>query len=78
MLRYVERNPLRANLVDRAQAWPWSSLGWWRHGDRPVYLSDGPFNRPADWVRRVNRAQTDSELEALRLCGTRKRDRYAL
>lgn len=26
--RYVERNPLRANLVSRAEQWPWSSL--WR------------------------------------------------
>ena len=26
MCRYVERNPLRANLVKRAQDWNWSSL----------------------------------------------------
>ncbi len=26
-LRYVERNPLRAGLVDRAEGWPWSSMG---------------------------------------------------
>ena len=26
VLRYVERNPLRANLVKRAEAWRWSSL----------------------------------------------------
>jgi putative transposase len=26
VLRYVERNPLRANLVARAEDWPWSSL----------------------------------------------------
>jgi putative transposase len=24
--RYVERNPLRANLVERAESWPWCSL----------------------------------------------------
>jgi putative transposase len=29
VLRYVERNPLRAGLVARAEAWPWSSLGAW-------------------------------------------------
>jgi hypothetical protein len=28
VLRYVERNALRANLVERAQDWRWSSL--WR------------------------------------------------
>jgi putative transposase len=26
LLRYVERNALRANLVSRAEDWPWSSL----------------------------------------------------
>jgi putative transposase len=26
VLRYVERNPVRANLVERAQEWRWSSL----------------------------------------------------
>ncbi len=28
--RYVERNALRANLVKRAEDWPWSSLAVWR------------------------------------------------
>jgi len=27
VIRYVERNPLRAGLVERAQDWKWSSLG---------------------------------------------------
>ena len=66
VLRYIERNPLRANLVERAQDWVWSSLRWWRRSDRPSYLSDGPVDRPSDWVRRVNRPETDSELEAIR------------
>jgi len=26
VLRYIERNPVRACLVERAQDWPWSSL----------------------------------------------------
>ena len=30
VLRYVERNPLRAKLVRRAEAWAWSSLAWRR------------------------------------------------
>ena len=66
MLRYIERNPLRAKLVERAQDWPWSSLRWWRRRKRPAYLSDGPLGRPSDWVRRVNRPETDAELEAVR------------
>jgi len=27
VLRYIERNPLRAGLVERAEEWSWSSLG---------------------------------------------------
>jgi putative transposase len=56
--RYVERNPLRANLVQRAEQWRWSSL--WRrvHGDeqpRPL-LSAGPLPLPQGWVEYVNAA----------------------
>jgi putative transposase len=35
VLRYVERNPLRAKLVERAEDWPWSSLHWWLRLTRP-------------------------------------------
>ena len=66
--RYVERNPLRANLVKRAEDWRWSSLG--RRGpDRPGWLvpaADWPVAAPRDWKAFVNRAETDAELEALR------------
>jgi putative transposase len=66
--RYVERNPLRANLVRRAEQWRWSSL--WRrvHGDdrpRPV-LCPWPLPVPADWVERVNAPHTEAEVVALR------------
>jgi putative transposase len=68
VLRYVERNPLRANLVERAEQWQWSSL--WRRErgsekERSV-LSEWPVPRPGDWVEQVNRAETPAELEALR------------
>ena len=65
-LRYIERNPLRAGLVARAQDWTWSSLRRWRRPTRPAWLADGPLDRPRDWVRRVNQPETDAELEALR------------
>ena len=68
VLRYVERNPVRANLVQRAQDWRWSST-WRRHrGDEEArrLLSPWPMTRPTDWLRRVNRAERRGELEALR------------
>jgi REP-associated tyrosine transposase len=68
--RYVERNALRANLVERAEDWHWSSL--WRlvHGDADSrsLLSNWPVPRPRDWLKRVNRALTAAELKALRHC----------
>jgi putative transposase len=66
--RYVERNALRAGLVQRAQTWRWSSL-WQRqhagHADK-VPLSPWPVQEPADWRTQVNRPQSEAELEALR------------
>jgi putative transposase len=66
--RYVERNALRAGLVRRAQAWRWGSL-WHRLQEPKVdraILRDWPLPVPADWIRQVNRAQTEAELEAVR------------
>lgn len=75
VVRYVERNALRAKLVSRAEDWRWGSL--WRRiqGDPELsaWLSDWPIERPRDWVARVNRPHTASELESLRLSVQRGR-----
>ena len=66
--RYVERNALRANLVDRAEDWQWSSL-WHRNrgiGALPLWLAPWPVEPPRDWPTWVNQPQTASELESLR------------
>ncbi|MEX0712996.1 MAG: transposase [Pirellulales bacterium] len=75
VFRYVERNALRAELVDRAERWRWCSL--WRsrhpaHTDGPP-LCAWPIPQPRDWLRRVNLALTERELEAIRLSATRGR-----
>ena len=66
--RYVERNALRANLVQRAEHWPWSSLARRLHADEvPArFLTEWPLPMPADWLEIVNAPQTEAELEALR------------
>lgn len=71
VLRYIERNPLRAGLVDSAQEWRWSSAASSR-GDKPV-LDAGPVPRPEAWLERVNQPQNDAELESLRECLRRGR-----
>lgn len=69
--RYVERNPLRSGLVQRAEDWRWSSL--WRRVQPPHkrwmdLLAQWPV-RPSDlgcWLQLVNQPQNEAELEALR------------
>ncbi len=66
VLRYVERNPLRARLVRRAENWQWSSLRRRNSSGRPIWLSEVPVDLPRNWLARVNRTETDAELHALR------------
>ncbi len=66
VLRYVERNPLRANLVRRAEAWAWSSLSWRGGRRRPQLLSAWPVPCPKKWLAHVNAPQSELELAALR------------
>ena len=68
VLRYVERNPLRANLCARAEDWRWSSL-WQRGQQQPTdILAAWPIQRPRNWVSHVNQPQSEAELTALRHC----------
>jgi putative transposase len=66
VLRYVERNPLRAELAPRAENWAWSSLSWRPTGKRPAILSDGPVRIPRNWVSLVNKPQTEAEVAAMK------------
>ena len=71
VMRYVERNPVRANLVKRASHWRWSSISG---GDRLSWrdiLTDSPVDKPRDWEQLVNTPLNDDELKALRRCGRR-------
>ncbi len=66
VLRYVERNPLRANLVERNQDWEWSSLKPTERSGPLGLLSAGPIVKPAQWTRFVNAVETEAELKVLR------------
>ena len=67
VLRYVERNPLRAALVERAEAWRWGSLYRRVLGtpDERALLTDPPVPLGRRWCEYVNEPQTESELEAI-------------
>jgi putative transposase len=65
VLRYVERNPLRAKMVEAADAWRWSSL-WHRvNGSGGRLLDAGSVALPRGWRQHVQAPQTESELAAL-------------
>jgi putative transposase len=73
LIRYVERNALRKNLVARAEDWRWGSLNW-RSMDQPLLsLEPPPLPLPGNWVEYVNLPQTAAELEAIRTSVNRER-----
>ncbi len=68
VIRSVERNALRANLVDRAEVWQWPSL-WIREfqdTDHRKQLSAWPVRRSRNWAQNVNQPSNEKELQAIR------------
>jgi putative transposase len=70
VLRYIERNPLRAGLVPTAEHWPWSSLHGLSRGRPLPVLDSGPESarRGQGWSEAVNATMFDSEVQRLREC----------
>jgi putative transposase len=74
VLRYVERNPVRAGLAPHAIEWTWSSARERRHAGMPRSLLAGsPVPLPSPWLDWVDAPLTDAELEAIRDCVRRDR-----
>lgn len=72
LLRYVEANPLRASMVERAEEWPWSSLGC----DKSVpakLLDPWPIDRPRNWTALVNEPLPGDDLARVQLSFERGR-----
>jgi putative transposase len=65
-VRYVERNPVRANFVQRVEDWMWSSAS-------PVAMLQGvklapwPLPQPRDWRAYVNEVEPQPDLDFMRL-----------
>lgn len=66
--RYVERNALRAGMVDRAEDWQWGSLWRWlqKREPAPQLLSPWPLARLPRWAERVNAGLSKAELDSVR------------
>ncbi len=75
VLRYVERNAVRAKLVKRAEGWRWCSLWVRRNGsdEERAMLAAWPGAEPRSWLRTVNAKLPEEELDTLRQCVNRGR-----
>src|SRR3989344_3733427 len=66
--RYVEGNPIRANLTKKTEDWRWSSA--WRrdHGSfkQKEILSAWPLAMPNGYFKMINKPQAEKELEFIR------------
>jgi putative transposase len=75
VLRYIEANPLRAKMVERAGDYPWSSFGCHGRGESndlldPVVpyaaLAAYPAVRQRRWSAYVHQIPEEAELAAIR------------
>lgn len=75
LLRYVQRNPVRAKLVQRVEQWRWSGEGVRRGGtaELAAILSPWPVDAPSKWSNWVNESADEDELEQIRQCIRRSR-----
>jgi putative transposase len=75
VLRYVERNPLRAKLIEKAEDYRWSSLHTRVFGtaEEKAVLAPWPIEMPANYLQFVNTPQTAAEEQAMRTSIVRSR-----
>ena len=68
LCRYVERNPLRAQLFSKAEDWHWSSL--WRRlygtDEQRELLSDWPMPPDKTYLKLVNSTEPEDSLKTIR------------
>jgi REP-associated tyrosine transposase len=75
ILRYIQRNPLRASLVRHAINWRWGSASIRAQGPAEMrqLLSPWPIEVRRDWNRWVDQPQTPAEEDAIRTAIRRSR-----
>lgn len=75
--RYVERNPLRAGLVQKAEDWRWSSLWIREYGTekQKILLSPWPVDKPDPYLKWVNDDLNNDKDELDRIRNLIKRGR---
>lgn len=68
VLKYIERNPVRAKLVRRAEAWRWGSAFRRIKGTQlqRALLAEVPVDLPEDHQHWINTPEPSEELESIR------------
>jgi putative transposase len=68
LARYVERNPLRAGLVKKAENWKWGSLWVRQKGskEQKQVLSLWPITPSKNYLKLVNTVQPKPEVDSIR------------
>lgn len=68
VIRYVERNPLRAKLVEKAEQWKFSSLARRLSGEefQKRILADWPIEEPRNYLSLVNTPINENVLKIIR------------
>jgi len=67
--RYVERNPVRARLVEVAEAWPWSSASL-PLGHRRLDLARWPVEKPTNWSEVLGEPEPPTDPHKVRSSAT--------
>jgi putative transposase len=73
LCRYIERNPLRAELVLQAEDWRWSSLHQRCRSSNVFPLAEWPLLQPPDWLDLVNGREQAADLREVRAAVRRSR-----
>lgn len=71
VLRYVEANAFAANLVPRAEEYPWTSASPEALEDGRPFICEWPIARPANWSELLNTRTAASERQRIQRCAAR-------
>ncbi|MDP3645727.1 MAG: transposase [bacterium] len=68
VLKYIERNPVRAKLCSKPDAWKWGSAFRRIHGTakQKILLAESPVDLPRDYREWINTADLSEELKDVR------------
>ena len=70
LLRYVQRDPMRAKLAKSASDWRWSGEWVRMYGEKEAraILSHWPVDRPRSWTKWVDEPENAQETKAIPAC----------